>query len=395
MDGRIRAKATVGALFLVVAASLEAAKLGPVPLQPSESHADGVTVDARTGTLGDVSLQPQLVAKPRQSDLEVAGAAEAERRFNELRRELLDDRAKTIDWWLASAAVVLTAFNLVAVVAGFLGFKEFRENRAEARKDAEASRQYAEEARSLVKEIQAQRDKVDSIMSGLTAEAVQDDPDEARRATERVRKDPQASVTDRAVAAAVQLQQQESFEESIEMWRAVAITSAESDKDLAARAWSSVGYLAQEHTKGARDEIVDAYSKAIQLDPTSVLAYNNRGIMKAALNRYEEAIEDYNQAIRLVPSDARVYSNRGVARAALGSYVEAIEDYGEAIHRNPDYAAASFNRAIEYSRLDRLDDARRDLEIARDLMRDAGDRADARTAEDALEKLNRGRSLVD
>lgn len=135
-------------------------------------------------------------------------------------------------------------------------------------------------------------------MSGLTAEVVQGDPDEAQRAAERVQDDPKASAIDRAVAAAVQLQQQESYEESIERWRAVAIVSEESDKELAARAWFSVGYLGQEHGKDTPERVMDAYNKALELMPDSAAAYNNRGNAKDALGRYEEAIKDYDEAIR-------------------------------------------------------------------------------------------------
>ena len=387
MDGRTLAKATMGALLLMLTASPEAADPGPVPSQPDESHADSVKIDARTETLGDAFLQQPLIAKPSSSDLKATGAPEVERRFNELRRELLDDRATVVNWWLAAVAIFLTALGVVAVIAGFFSFREFREIRAKAYENAESSRRHAEEAGAFVEEIRAQRDEAESIMSWLTAEVVQDDPDQARRATERVQKDPSASKIDRAVAKAVQLQQQESFEESIEMWRAVAIISSESDKELAARAWSSVGYLIQEHSIGTLEGAIDAYSKAIQLNPALYIAYNNRGAAKGDLGSHEEAIRDYDESIRLDPNDAITYRNRGNAKTALGRYVEAIDDYGKAMDRKSGYATAYFGRAVANSRLNRVDDARSDFENAIALMRAAGDEALMRAAEKALKEF--------
>ena len=52
------------------------------------------------------------------SQKDAVADADISRRFseirNELRRELLDDRAKTIDWWLRAAAIYLTLFGIVA-----------------------------------------------------------------------------------------------------------------------------------------------------------------------------------------------------------------------------------------------------------------------------------------
>ena len=63
-------------------------------------------------------------------------------RFNDLRRELLDDRAKLVDWWLAALAVVLGFFAIVAVAGGYIAFTRFREIEAEAKNSVATAKQH-------------------------------------------------------------------------------------------------------------------------------------------------------------------------------------------------------------------------------------------------------------
>ena len=56
--------------------------------------------------------------------------------FNEIRRELLDERASFINRWLAVIGIILTFFGVVVVIAGFVGFRKFREIEEEAKTSA-------------------------------------------------------------------------------------------------------------------------------------------------------------------------------------------------------------------------------------------------------------------
>ncbi|NJO43284.1 MAG: tetratricopeptide repeat protein [Cyanobacteria bacterium RU_5_0] len=66
--------------------------------------------------------------------------------------------------------------------------------------------------------------------------------------------------------------------------------------------------------------------RAIELDPESARAYNNRGNVRRELGDNEGAIADYTRAIELDPNLASAYANRGLARHALGDSEGAIED---------------------------------------------------------------------
>ena len=74
-------------------------------------------------------------------------------------------------------------------------------------------------------------------MVKITAQAVSENPDEAREAVRNVQKDRAAPLIDNAVAKAVRLQQNGDIQGALRVWNEVAVISGDSDKELAARAW--------------------------------------------------------------------------------------------------------------------------------------------------------------
>ena len=197
----------------------------------------------------------------------------------------------------------------------------------------------------------------------MTAEVVHDDPDEAEKAAANVQGDPTASPIDITVATAALLQKRGDIEEAIKKWRAVAVVSEGSDKELAARAWFSVGYLYQEHKKADLETVIDTYNIATRLKPDST-TYNNRGTAKNDLGRHKEAIVDYDDAIRLKPNYAEAYYNRGNAKDILRRHEEAIADYDDAIRLKPDLIAAYNNRGGAKNELGRHEEAIADCDDA-------------------------------
>jgi len=79
--------------------------------------------------------------------------------------------------------------------------------------------------------------------------------------------------------------------------------------DLKATEWFEIGYkfIIAERWK----EALDAYTKAIELDPQYATAYNNRGVAYAKLGNHNQAIKDYNKTIKINPQYAMAYNNRG------------------------------------------------------------------------------------
>ena len=290
----------------------------------------------------------------------------SQHQFNELRRELLDDKASVINWWLAVAAVVL-------VLIGYLGFSRFQSEFAkletkissdfqkletEIRNDFEKMKETVDED---VQEIQQKA----ALVRSITSEDA-DNPGETERVEEavlEVRQNPTSSPLDLAITNAFILQRVGKIDAAIEKWRSVANVAEGIDNQLAARAWFSVGYLFQEgdnkgdETEDAQQRSLSAYNEAIRLRPDYPEAYNNRGNVKQAQGQLDEAIADYNEAIRLRPDFPEAYYNRGNVKQAQGQLDEAIADYNEAIRLRPDYPEAYNNRGNVKQAQGQLDEA--------------------------------------
>ena len=204
-----------------------------------------VTIPETSDTLNglpetDTTAALQMAYRADQQNLDPSVDAEINRRFNELRRELLDDRASTINWWLAMVALVLTFFAVVVPIAALFGFREFREIKKEAREAiaktreaTEKAEESANKAKHLVEEIKQIRDKADELLKGTIEKNVAGNPAIAQQAVD----------VSKEVARAISLQKEGKIEEAITRWKGIAYDTEEIDNERAARAWLSVSYL--------------------------------------------------------------------------------------------------------------------------------------------------------
>ena len=74
---------------------------------------------------------------------------------------------------------------------------------------------------------------------------------------------------------------------------------------------------------------------AIQLDPTFVLVYINRGKMYRRLQQYDHALADYDRAIELDPQFAFAYGGRGLVYFIRQDYQCALQDFECALGLDP------------------------------------------------------------
>ncbi|MHA1280737.1 MAG: toll/interleukin-1 receptor domain-containing protein [Candidatus Helarchaeota archaeon] len=137
-----------------------------------------------------------------------------------------------------------------------------------------------------------------------------------------------------------------------EQKRNVAKQAPVDDKILSAQQWFERAYKSR-----IPEDQIRLYTKAIELDPIFLSAYNNRGTSYAELKQVEKAIEDYNQAIKLNPEYAEAYNNRGILYAGLKQVDKAIEDYNQAIELNPEYGAPFYNKACLFALQGKSEDA--------------------------------------
>jgi tetratricopeptide (TPR) repeat protein len=97
---------------------------------------------------------------------------------------------------------------------------------------------------------------------------------------------------------------------------------------------------------GNHKAALEAYNKAIQLNPNDCIAYNNRGILKIKTGKIDEALIDFNKAIQINPKDYNSYANIGNAKLELKDYQGAIESYNKAIKLEPNDAHTYSARGV-------------------------------------------------
>jgi len=88
------------------------------------------------------------------------------------------------------------------------------------------------------------------------------------------------------------------------------------------------------------NESIQAYNKAIQLNPLNEEAWSGIGVDLAALGRYNEALQAFDRATKVNSSYAEGWYNMGVIFDLQGKYFLGIQAYDEATRINPNYQKA-------------------------------------------------------
>jgi tetratricopeptide (TPR) repeat protein len=134
---------------------------------------------------------------------------------------------------------------------------------------------------------------------------------------------------------------------------------------------------------------VDAYQRVTTLAPDHGAAWNNLGLLRHRMGRYEDARRHYEVALAADPTLAEAAYNLGSLHDDLGERDQAIAWYRRALEIRPDYADAHFNLAGVLAKMGRGESAgvhwRRYLEldvgspwakIARAHLEDGGDQGE-------------------
>ena len=137
----------------------------------------------------------------------------------------------------------------------------------------------------------------------------------------------------------------------------------------------SVAYLNRGNDRykhNRHQEAIEDYTVAIDINPQSLLAYQNRGLAYLLNNNLDRALHDYNHYMELMsPYDvsgnevniplSNALGNRGVIFSRMGLYEKALSDYHAAIKLNSDNANHYLNRALAYYQMGRMEEAKRDV----------------------------------
>ncbi len=94
------------------------------------------------------------------------------------------------------------------------------------------------------------------------------------------------------------------------------------------------------------DESLEAYSKAISIDPDFAMAYYNRSLNYRAQGNQKKALEDLNKAIEISKNERNSFLARAVVKKEMGDMKGALEDYNQVLENNPEYSEALYNLAF-------------------------------------------------
>ena len=176
---------------------------------------------------------------------------------------------------------------------------------------------------------------------------------------------PRALTLDEAVAFAIVLQKNAQLAEAGEVYRRVL--EVEPDH---ARALHYAGVLA--HQQGRSHEAIALIERSLAIDEASVALgpdraspepadradrYNNLGIVLQSVGQLDEAVDAYRRALAIEPRHANAHSNLGVLLRATGKPAEAEAEYRAAIAIAPDHLDAYTNLGILLNALGRTDEA--------------------------------------
>ena len=139
---------------------------------------------------------------------------------------------------------------------------------------------------------------------------------------------------------------------------------------LSAEDWFTQGVSFSK--SGRYDQAIQAFSKAIEINPRNTSAYINRGLSWYYKGDYNQAIADYTKALDINPYHADAYNNLAWALAICPDYrlrngAKAVEVAQKAVELNPeadtlDTLAAAYAAAGHFS--EAIDTTQKALELA-------------------------------
>ena len=135
--------------------------------------------------------------------------------------------------------------------------------------------------------------------------------------------------------------------------------------------WTKKAWASDQDRDEQTRNAAQAYTKAIQLDPKFLPAYEARASDYLNLKQYPQALRDYGMVLTLDPENQTAYADRGLAKLETGDNWGAILDFGAAIQRekqDASYAPNLYeNRADAYVRLGQYSEAISDYNKAIEL----------------------------
>jgi tetratricopeptide (TPR) repeat protein len=137
---------------------------------------------------------------------------------------------------------------------------------------------------------------------------------------------------------------------------------------VATSVMNGLAVLAYERNEYER--AAEFYAQGLEHSPSDPLLLMNLGATDCALGRNQDALALARKAVKVAPRDPRVWNAHGYIYASMGKFDDAIICFLKAVELNPRLSAYHLALAICYDLVERPDETRRELELARALARD-------------------------
>jgi tetratricopeptide (TPR) repeat protein len=121
--------------------------------------------------------------------------------------------------------------------------------------------------------------------------------------------------------------------------------------------------LEYEADKRTRAEAIDAYERALRLDPAKVEALLNCGTLHYENGDLEKASEYFGRAISAEPGSALAHFNLGSVLEEVGDVEAARKHLRQAVRLDPNYPDAQYNLAYVCEKLDAFAEAREHWQV--------------------------------
>lgn len=122
---------------------------------------------------------------------------------------------------------------------------------------------------------------------------------------------------------------------------------------------------------------IEYFTKALELNPNLVEAYEKRGLLYYFQENYEKVVQDFLTYLDLAPAKAEAYRMVGVGYLKMRNYKPALHHFTRAMELEPEHIEAYANRAETYRLMGE------DQKAIRDATRAIGLRGDPRSKADA------------
>jgi tetratricopeptide (TPR) repeat protein len=130
-------------------------------------------------------------------------------------------------------------------------------------------------------------------------------------------------------------------------FRKPAALNADQIQRAAAEHWFQRG-LELEQTGAPIAEVIEAYQKAVELDPTSAGALVNLGTIQFNARNWKDAEQYYLEALKADPKYALAHFDLANLYDERGDRLRAQQHYQAALEISPSYADAHYNLALLY-----------------------------------------------